>query len=194
MAKRKRDFDELYAMRGQVYSDLDKESDRGLALVAADYLSNLLEALLRQVFVNEPAASTKTMMDNLFQESGALGSFAIRARLAYLMGLIGDDTFHALGLFRDIRNEAAHSIEPFSLDSPALREKCGQLTESESYQARAKEAGQTARRHFMFTFWWVAVEIMLRTERRRHAKVGMEFRVPVDELPDDEPGKQPVAQ
>jgi len=194
MAKKKHNFDELCAIRDQLYTEVDKESDRGLALVAADYLSNLLEALLRQVFVDDGTANTKEVLDDLFRESGALGSFDIKIRLAYLMGLIGRDTYHALGLIREIRNIAAHSVEPFSLDSPGVRQKCEQLTAWEDYQALAKEVGHPARKHFMFTFWWVLVEIMLRTGRRRHAEVGKEFCVPMDELPDDAEVAEPCIE
>lgn len=180
MSRKTRNFDELCAMRSKVYEEVHGESDRGLALVAGDYLSSLLEALLRQVFVD---VDGNKLVGDLFRESGPLGSFAVRIRLAYLMGLLGTDTYKALELIRDIRNAAAHSVEPFSLDLPGIREKCENLTTSEGYRTAAEEAGQPPRKHFMHAFWWVLVEIMLRTGSRRHAKVGEEFYVPIDELP-----------
>lgn len=180
MAKKK-PFDELCAMREKVYDEVHEESDRGLVLVAGDYLSNLLEGLLRQVFVDIPE---KGVLDDLFRESGPLGSFAVRTRICYLMGLLGTDTYRALNLIREIRNTAAHSIEPFSLASPDLREKCVQLTTREGSQDHKVEEWP-ARKRFLHTFWWVLIEIMLRTGRRRHARIGAEFHIPFDELPTD---------
>lgn len=191
MAKRKRkpSFEELCEIGNELYADLEKESDRGLVLVTADYLSSLLEALLRQVFVDDHNGEAANVLDNLFREMGPLGSFAVRTRLAYLMGLIGGDTYHALGLIRELRNEAAHSISPFSFGASDIRDKCRRLTEWEYYKQRSEEVGQTGRQQFMFTMWWVAVELMLRTGSRRHAEIGKEFYIPIDELPcDDEAG------
>lgn len=190
--KKKPSFDELSAIRHKVYGNLEAESDRGVALVTGDYLSNLLEALLRQVFVDDDTTATRKVLDGLFVEAGPLGSFATRIRLAYLMGLVGTDTYHALGVIRDMRNEAAHSIEPFSFESPQVRDACRRLTEWEDYQQRSDEASQTGRQQFMFAMWWVAVELMLRTGRRRHAQVGKEFRIPISELPDDEEARESI--
>lgn len=184
--KKKLSFDELCAIRNQVYTDLEAESDRGLALVTADYLSNLLEALLRQVFVDGRSKGMKDILSGLFAEVGPLGTFATRTRLAFLMGLIGTDTYHALEVIRDLRNDAAHSVAPFSLESPGPREMCRRLTDWEACQKQSEAAGQTGRQQFMFAMWWVAVELMLRTGRRRHAEIGKEFCIPFDDLPNDD--------
>lgn len=178
--------DELYAMRHRLFDAVHKESDRGLPLVAASYLSGLLQALLRQVFVHSTKVNTGKVLDGLFRESGDFGSFYVQIQLSYLMGLIGSDTYHALNLIREIRNVAAHGIEPFALESPDICGLCEQLTPWENYQRRAKEGKQTPRGHFEHAFWWVLVEIMLRTEHRRHAFVGKEFSIPMSELRDDE--------
>jgi hypothetical protein len=47
----------------------------------------------------------------LFRPSGALGNYAVKVRLAYLLGWIGDDVYHDLLLVAKIRNRFAHAIE-----------------------------------------------------------------------------------
>jgi mannitol repressor len=47
----------------------------------------------------------------LFRPSGARGNYAVKARLAYLLGWVGDDVYHDLLLVAKIRNRFAHVIE-----------------------------------------------------------------------------------
>jgi DNA-binding MltR family transcriptional regulator len=47
----------------------------------------------------------------LFRPSGALGNYAVKVRLAYLLGWVGKDVYHDLILISKIRNRFAHSIE-----------------------------------------------------------------------------------
>jgi hypothetical protein len=47
----------------------------------------------------------------LFRPSGALGNYAVKVRLAYLLGWIADDVYHDLLLVAKIRNRFAHVIE-----------------------------------------------------------------------------------
>jgi hypothetical protein len=53
----------------------------------------------------------KTVNNDLFQPSGALGNYAVKIRLAYMLGWFGKDFFDDLILIGKIRNRFAHSIE-----------------------------------------------------------------------------------
>jgi DNA-binding MltR family transcriptional regulator len=49
--------------------------------------------------------------NDLFQGSGPLGNYAVKIRLAYMLGWFGKDIFDDLILVGKIRNRFAHSIE-----------------------------------------------------------------------------------
>jgi len=49
--------------------------------------------------------------NELFQPSGALGSYAVKVRLAYMLGWFGEDFYGDLLLVAKIRNRFAHAIE-----------------------------------------------------------------------------------
>jgi len=53
----------------------------------------------------------KTVHNELFQQSGALGSYAVKVRLVYLLGWIEKDLYSDLILISKIRNRFAHNIE-----------------------------------------------------------------------------------
>jgi DNA-binding MltR family transcriptional regulator len=53
----------------------------------------------------------KTVWNELFQPSGALGNYAVKVRLAYMLGWFAKDFYDDLLILAKIRNRFAHSIE-----------------------------------------------------------------------------------
>ncbi len=49
--------------------------------------------------------------NELFQPTGALGNYAVKVRLAYMLGWIGEDIYTDLLIVGRIRNRFAHVIE-----------------------------------------------------------------------------------
>jgi len=95
------------------------ESDRGCALVAAEFLSNELEMLIRSKFDREMAAVT--MQDELLSHGMApLSSIGLRAKVARCFGLIEQDVYEAIDAVRRIRNECGHCPRPIDLGDDAL--------------------------------------------------------------------------
>ena len=66
-------------------------SDRAVAIVAATFLEDHLTSLLKLTFVREE----KTISE-LFRVSGALGAFATKIDLAYLLNLYSRDAWKEL--------------------------------------------------------------------------------------------------
>lgn len=99
-----------------------KETDRGSALMAASYLEDLLEKLLRRFFVDDNSLS-----NNLLNGYGGLSSFKSKIDLAYLLGLISDRIKRDLHLIRKIRNEFAHSAENINFYSSSINNRCNEL-------------------------------------------------------------------
>jgi DNA-binding MltR family transcriptional regulator len=105
--------------------ELEAQTDRGVAIVAAAYLDAELEKALRSYFA--PNVSSK-YQQALFDGAGAAaGTFSARIRLTHAIGLIGSDSEHDLHLIRSIRNDFAHSLAVKSFAEPSISAKCMKL-------------------------------------------------------------------
>lgn len=86
---------------------LAKETDRGCVLVAVEFLSEAIDALLRDEFAGRTI--DQKLQDKLLTGVIApLGTFAMRTTFAYVFGLIPKPTYDALETIRKIRNTCAH--------------------------------------------------------------------------------------
>jgi DNA-binding MltR family transcriptional regulator len=97
-----------------VFETLMLETDRGCALVAADMIGEELDVLLRAKFISESGIHDKDLDTLMRGVRAPLGDFAARANIAYALGLIEADTWKALDVLRELRNEFAHSHGPKS--------------------------------------------------------------------------------
>ncbi len=111
---------------------LDAETDRGCALMAAAYLADQLEVLLRRTFVDD-----KDVNDELLRPLGPLGSFSGRIEICYALGLLPNQTRRDLHLIRKIRNDFGHVAKVLTFAEPAISARCGELRHS-VYEAEAR--------------------------------------------------------
>jgi DNA-binding MltR family transcriptional regulator len=112
-------FDVVMAFRHSV----SQETDRGCALMAAEFLSNELGVLLRVHFVEDNKACDAVLDD----PRGAVGTFSSRIEFAYLLGLIGPEERRELNLVRKIRNEFAHEYQPLDFTAEHVSSRCREL-------------------------------------------------------------------
>lgn len=98
---------------------LNSESDRGAALMAAAFLDVELKEMLQFFFVEE-----KTIHERYFGYNGPCGAFSGRIDTAFLLGLISRSDQKDLTTIRKIRNDFAHVHEVISFDTPAIRDRC----------------------------------------------------------------------
>ncbi|NCC22314.1 MAG: hypothetical protein EOM26_07610 [Alphaproteobacteria bacterium] len=116
---------DVYAFR----ETLSPETDRGCALMAAAYLDDQLSALLAKCFVEDNA-----VQQQIFSNSGPLGTFSSRIDLAYLLGLIPQRVRRELHLIRKIRNDFGHNPQPIGFESDAIANRCKELNLSSREQ------------------------------------------------------------
>ncbi len=88
-----------------------KESDRGLALVAAEFFDLTLERLLLARFASSLKRQPK-LIKPLFEGFGPLSTFSSKISVSYAIDLLQNWMASDLDLIRRIRNEFAHSLEP----------------------------------------------------------------------------------
>jgi len=96
--------EELGKISDKFFQTVSKESDRAIAVLSVIYLDNILEKLIRLVYIKKPNVSS------LFKNSQLLQSFHNKISIAYFSGLIRDVVYHDLKLIGEIRNKFAHSI------------------------------------------------------------------------------------
>jgi DNA-binding MltR family transcriptional regulator len=87
-------------------------SDRSCVIVAAAYIDELLEYLLKN-FLYSPSSEKEDK--DLFSGYGPLSSFSSKILLSYRLGLISNYEYKTLQIIRKIRNAFAHDISKGSL-------------------------------------------------------------------------------
>jgi len=85
-------------------ADLQKESDRGPAIVGSAFLDDLLSELVARHLLDDKQAADELLTSPL----SPLGSFYARILAAYCLGLVTSDERNDLTIIRKIRNEFAH--------------------------------------------------------------------------------------
>ena len=78
-------------------------SDRSAALVASAAFDTHLERILLKHLLFENSKGKKLL-------NSTLSSFSARINTCFCLGLIDEDEYHDLNLFRDIRNSFAHNL------------------------------------------------------------------------------------
>ncbi len=98
--------------------DLQQETDRGVALVAAAFLDDVLTSTLRGAFVDDEAPVNELL---------AHGGFGGRINLAYCMALIKRTEYDDLKIILDIRKEFGHKHHPASFEEAGVKQRCEKL-------------------------------------------------------------------
>jgi DNA-binding MltR family transcriptional regulator len=112
----------LNAVGNQVFKELDEESDRGTALLGAEFLNAVLEALLRAHLVDD-----KKKIDSLLRVDGPLGTFSARIKTSYCLGLIGPKMYRDLERIREVRNAFAHCLAGQTFETASIKGRCEAL-------------------------------------------------------------------
>jgi len=102
-----------------------RETDRGVALMAAAYLENSLENLLKKFFVENSSLKS----DPFNSYNGFLTSFSSKIDLAFMLGLISNKTKQKLNWIRSIRNDFAHSADFIDFDKQSFADRCNNLND-----------------------------------------------------------------
>jgi mannitol operon repressor len=103
--------------------DLQRETDRGLPLVAAAIVEEKLLLALKAYFRECKAAESL-----LTGYSAPLGTFSAKIDACHALGLIDDFEFAEITLIRKVRNEFAHTHSSVTFDDEPVRGFCATLT------------------------------------------------------------------
>jgi hypothetical protein len=163
--------EELKGPAAQFFETIRCESDRGCVLVAAAFLDEALELLLRSRMSSDPRI-VKTSMKPLFTGIGPLKSFWAKTELCRALGVIPEPEYSDLMRIRDLRNHFAHSYVTASFDDPEAVKIVSDLRHF-GFKALPPKDDETggptgARQRFSLAAAWVAGAI--------HERAGMATR------------------
>ena len=120
------ELDPVSARRAQEIMDFRKsiteETARGSVLMSAAFLDDRLKGLLKARLVNN-----NTIISQVFDFNGALGTFSSRINFSYLLGLLPVNARTDLHNIRGIRNIFAHSASPLQFEDAAVSKLCDKL-------------------------------------------------------------------
>jgi len=123
--------------------DVQSESDRGAALVAAAKLDDALKDIILTFLLKDDAS-----VELVNGKYAPLGNFSARINAAYALGLLDTNEYSTCHQVRRIRNKFSHSSSGLNFDSPEIRDlilnlSSGPLSDPES-SLRQKFIGSSA--------------------------------------------------
>jgi mannitol operon repressor len=107
---------------GEFLNLFNKETDRGASLVAASILDEKLYEILKAFFIDDEES-----IELLDGKNAILGTFVARISACYCLGLIQENEFAELNIFRRIRNEFGHKWKDVTFETQKIRDLCFNL-------------------------------------------------------------------
>lgn len=147
-------IEELSDDTKKVFDVLNDESDLACVLIGTSYLSELLANIIDVSFID-----TSISGKLLNPQGGAIGQFAVRADLAYCLGLINKSVYQDLGIVAVIRNMFAHKHLALDFSDKNIINNCEKLKawrilqrgEEESVELSQEQMRVQARNQFNFS-------------------------------------------
>ena len=112
-------FSELMKSAASFQISLEKESERGSAIICATLMEESLYRLIKTKLVPSPEKNDE-LLDGAYSP---LGTFSSRIDLAYRMGLIDLQQRSSFHLIRRIRNEFTHSSEEINFETAVVKDR-----------------------------------------------------------------------
>lgn len=139
---------------------ISKESDRGVILVLAAYLEEILGFIIRAACVSDKTA------DDILAIRKPAGDFDSRVLISHAFGLIHSDEVRALRLIQKIRNRAAHfdrSGRGFDVlfDSASTADQVNALVDAMRLKLKSQEP-RAIREGFIIAARAVATRLLIR--------------------------------
>ncbi|MCY2952357.1 MAG: MltR family transcriptional regulator [Planctomycetota bacterium] len=156
----------LRADVARLVEDFEKETDRGVALLGAAFLDDVLDVMLRAHFIEDG-----DVVNKLISPGRPLESFGARTHLAYCLGLLGKDIYHDMNMIREIRNDFAHR-QPTTFEQAEIGGKCQGL---QAIKVMMPDDGCSCRERFIVSVVLIANHLVIMIESMRHAVPAKSF-------------------
>jgi mannitol operon repressor len=166
-------------------NNLQRESDRGLALIASANIEKQLSQVLHS-FLRETATARLLLEGAL----SPLSSLSAKLAACHALGLIDDFEYREINLIRKIRNKFAHSSEALTYSSLEVSSLCQELRsdlpdDGSEHNNRGKFMNSAIKMslHLMYRSPWVKKE--KRTEKVWVTREMVRWRSIAEENPKD---------
>jgi hypothetical protein len=126
-----------------VVDEIEKQTDRGAAIVAATVIDNVLEHLITSRLIGLSSERREALFDN---PNAPLGDLYAKIELAFALGLFNEERRKSLHLIRKVRNEFAHRMDTVSFDHPEI----AKMIEGK-VPPKVREYAMSTRTKFLFT-------------------------------------------
>lgn len=138
-----------------IQAELQKETDRGVAILAAAMLDEKLKTILSNFLIQG------VQSDALLKGSNApIGTFSAKLNMAFAVGLISSDEYHDAEIIRRIRNDFAHKFDfAFSFENQSVAARCNNFLNK-----KHGLEGQNPRTLFVVTAAFLAYSLMFRDQ------------------------------
>ena len=130
-------------------TELESQTDRGAALIAAAVLDEILESFITARLLDVG----RDHHDALFGRGKPLDSFSAKIELGYQLGLYTNAARTQLEMIREVRNKFAHRIEPLQFDHPTITKIIS------SRRLKKTPKGEPPRKEFIGIFASVAAAL-----------------------------------
>lgn len=154
--------------------EINKETDRGVALFTASILDQALADILANFMVDSP------IVRDLFRYPQPLSGFSARQNLCLALGLISKIEYDQCNTIRKIRNEFAHVAEyAVDFNSEKVAKFCKQFIVHTTQAEWVKGEDNPNRMHFVLTAtalhwrWVERAKLALNEKRLLRPEVGM---------------------
>src|SRR5262245_24743252 len=124
----------LYREAETAIKQLDRESDRSAAIIAATVLEHHAEKAAQSRF-HKLSKETEWLFDSM--KSGPISSFRVKVDLCRLTGIISPDAHADLRRMIKVRNRFAHYPEASTFSDSKVRKFCDELVAFERYAYNA---------------------------------------------------------
>ena len=163
--------DELESWAAQYFDSIKAESDRGCVLVAAAFLDEALELLLRSQ-MSKDANIIKRSIEPLFTGLGPLKSFWSKTEVCFALGLVPAYEHADLMRIRNLRNLFAHSYTNATFGDSTVVQIVSELKHFGLKQLPPADTEKTkpdyVRNRFMLAAAWVAGSVHNRAGMAKH--------------------------
>ena len=107
-------------------------SDRATAIVGGAFVEDHLTHVLKRKMIDD-----EKLIDRIFSPGRAFGDFGAKIDLGYLIGAYSKQALQELTTIRRVRNDFTHQLELNSFDRDDIRDRCQNLTLSQSKIVKA---------------------------------------------------------
>jgi Mannitol repressor len=107
-----------------ITKEIDSASDRSSAILAVNYVHNVLRFMIVTKFIKLSAAH----IEKLYDQGGPLNTFSQCIELAYAIGILNEPCYRDLHIIRKIRNHFAHVLRAINFDNPEIAKLISKLT------------------------------------------------------------------